>query len=231
MADYWIKFYHEILDDPKMATLPDNIWRRIAELFLLAGRLYKDGYLPETKQIAWALRQNENVLETEMQQIVATEIIEKVKGGWLIVNFKKRQSASTSTERSAAYREKKNREQYYGNATQPQRIVAQITDNRSDTDTDSMRKLVEKMTGYPSTPKDLLALDEMVKIGVIDDDIAGAITFFKDNGKVARGAANLLKSVQFQVGQRTQKNNGYHKKKKIMPFMENGVVVEKEVDE
>jgi len=27
MADYWIKLYHEIIDDPKMATMPDRLWR------------------------------------------------------------------------------------------------------------------------------------------------------------------------------------------------------------
>ncbi len=134
MADYWIKLYHEILDDPKMATMPDNLWRRTTELFLLAGRLYKDGMLPDTKQIAWALRMDENVLETELQQIVTSGIIQKVEGGWFIPNFVKRQRASTNTERSAAYRERKQKQQYYGNATDAQRNVAQITDNRSDTD-------------------------------------------------------------------------------------------------
>lgn len=38
-AKYWIKLYHEILHDPKMGRLPDNLWRRCIELFLLAGEL------------------------------------------------------------------------------------------------------------------------------------------------------------------------------------------------
>ena len=33
----WIKLYLEILDDPKMDLLPDWLWRRAIELFLLAG--------------------------------------------------------------------------------------------------------------------------------------------------------------------------------------------------
>lgn len=31
MADYWLKLYIEILDDPKMATLPDRVWREKVE--------------------------------------------------------------------------------------------------------------------------------------------------------------------------------------------------------
>lgn len=31
MANYWIKLYHEILDDPLMATMPDRLWRRTIE--------------------------------------------------------------------------------------------------------------------------------------------------------------------------------------------------------
>ena len=31
---YWIKLYHEVLDDPKMALLPDRLWRRTIELFI-----------------------------------------------------------------------------------------------------------------------------------------------------------------------------------------------------
>ena len=58
MPDYWIKLYHEILDDPKMATLPDRLWRKVIEIFLIAGKLSPDksGQLPETNQIAWLLR-------------------------------------------------------------------------------------------------------------------------------------------------------------------------------
>ena len=31
MYKYWIKLYHEILDDPKMGRLSDRTWRRTNE--------------------------------------------------------------------------------------------------------------------------------------------------------------------------------------------------------
>ena len=116
MADYWIKWYHEILDDPKMATLPDRLWRRFSELCLLSGRLFSDktGELPDARQIAWALRMPVDELQTDMGQLIETGFIEKTKSGYSIVNFEKRQRALTSTERSKQSRSREQRKKYAG---------------------------------------------------------------------------------------------------------------------
>ncbi len=109
MTDYWIKLYNEILDDPKMATLPDRLWRRTIELFLVCGRLSgtsKTGDLPETKQIAWLLRIPESELEADLIQIAELGIVVKTETGWHVRNFAKRQNASTSTERVRAFRQR-----------------------------------------------------------------------------------------------------------------------------
>lgn len=71
----------------------------------------------------------------------------------------------------------------------------------------NMQHLIEEMTGYPAMPMDLPAIDEFVKMGVTKEDIAGALAFFKGNGKVAHGAQNLLNSVKFQVARRIQSAN------------------------
>ena len=49
-AKFWIKLYHEILDDPKMGRMPDRLWRRTIELFLLAGEL--DGGISTARGVA-----------------------------------------------------------------------------------------------------------------------------------------------------------------------------------
>lgn len=141
MADYWIKLYHEITDDPKMATLPDRLWRRTIELFLLAGKLCADksGKLPDTRQLAWLLRMNTDDLQTDLDQLVATGIIQPIPNGWLVVNFQKRQSAATSTERVKQHRERKHERQYYGNETDLKRNVTQInrlTESETETETE-----------------------------------------------------------------------------------------------
>lgn len=163
MSDYWIKLYTEILDDPKMGVLPDRLWRRVIELFLLAGKLCADksGLLPDTKQLAWLLRLPADELEQDLNELTNTGIIQKTNNGWLVVNFKKRQEKSDVSERVRRYRERTHRKQYYNetdthsedhtnndvteakqnvtnDVTQMKRNVTQINRNRlTETETES----------------------------------------------------------------------------------------------
>jgi hypothetical protein len=126
MADYWMKLYIEILDDPKMATLPDRLWRRIVELFLVAKKLNTEGHLPETRQIAWLLRMNPDDLEMDLKQIAPTGIVVQELAGWFIPKFSERQAAVPAAERKRLQREKEKARQYYGNVTPQSRNVTQI---------------------------------------------------------------------------------------------------------
>jgi hypothetical protein len=72
---YWIKLYHEILDDPKMGRLSDALFRRTIELFLIAGDLNLQGLLPSPADIAWRLRVPEGELEPQMQALRAVGIL------------------------------------------------------------------------------------------------------------------------------------------------------------
>ena len=137
MADYWAKIYIEIIDDPKMATLPDRLWRRIIELFLLAKKFNDGGKLPDTKQIAWMLRMSTDDLDLDMKQISSTKIITQTETGWFIPNFEKRQAAATNTERVQQFRKRQQNEQYYDNVTEMKRIVTQSTETDSETDTET----------------------------------------------------------------------------------------------
>lgn len=121
MSDYWLKLYCEILDDPKMGTLSDHLWRRAIELMLAAKRLGKDGLLPGAEQIAWMLRLSDVAqLQSDLEAIAATGIIQPEGEGWLIVNFARRQGPSTSTERKRQQRDRKRALQYDpGGSTTP----------------------------------------------------------------------------------------------------------------
>lgn len=140
---YWIKLYHEILDDPKMALLPDRLWRRTIELFVLAGRHDKNGQIPDTRSIAWELRLSTDDLEMDLKQIEATGIIQRTTNGWLVVNFEKRQSAVSGAKRVQQYRDRQKKQQYYGDVTQ---VKQDVTQNRTDTDTDQIEKQIKTTT-------------------------------------------------------------------------------------
>ena len=120
-----------------MATLPDRLWRR-TELFLLSGRLYPDksGRLPNAQQIAWSLRMPTDDVLHDLEQIASTGIIEPITNGWLIPAFAARQAAASSAERVRAHRERKRRDQYYGNTneTNLERNVSQSRAEQSRTE-------------------------------------------------------------------------------------------------
>lgn len=137
MADYWLKLYIEILDDPKMATLPDRVWRRAIELFLVAKRLNKDGHLPDTRQIAWMLRMAPDELEHDLRQIAGTGIITQEVGGWFIPKFVARQAAVGDAERKRQERERKQSQQYYGTVTEQSRIVTQRQKTEAEAETEA----------------------------------------------------------------------------------------------
>jgi len=104
-STYWIKLYHEILNDPKMGRLGDRLWRRVIECFLLAGQQAEGGYLPAVEDMAWTLRCAADELEAELAEIAQrTGILAKRDGRWFVVNFAARQAAVPSTERVRAHR-------------------------------------------------------------------------------------------------------------------------------
>jgi hypothetical protein len=170
-GNYWIKLYIEIIDDPKMATLPDRLWRRVIELFLLAGKMGANGYLPTTSQLAWLMRMETDELELDLQQLSNTGIIEPVPNGWLISKFQERQASVSEARRAKEYRKRIRQSQYYDDTvTKRDASVTQInrlTDNRlteSDTEdkkvtlfsTRDAEKAYIQVTGFSSMPNTAL---------------------------------------------------------------------------
>jgi len=135
---YWIKLYHEILTDPKMGRLPDNLWRRAIECFLMAGETNNEGHLPELSNMAWTLRMNEQQLEIELIQLADVNIVEVREGHWFVTHFAKRQAAVSGAKKQANYRDRQRKQQYYENDTEEQPTSYEaVTNGNTDTDTDT----------------------------------------------------------------------------------------------
>jgi len=106
---YWIKLYHELLTNSKMAMLDDHTWRRTIELFLVAGDYAMDGLLPPVDEIAWELHTDRDdifVVLSTLEKLGVVDMVDNVS--WVIVNFARRQAAVTSAERSRLYRKRQN---------------------------------------------------------------------------------------------------------------------------
>lgn len=102
---YWIKLYLEVLDDPKMGTMSDSLWRRTVELFLLAGKTQLDGTLPGLVEMAWQLHIPTDRLQRDLDELAARGIVsQQTDGNWFIVHFADRQGPSDPAERKRAER-------------------------------------------------------------------------------------------------------------------------------
>jgi len=142
---YWIKLYHEILHDPKMAMLDADTWRLAIECFLMAGEEARDGYLPPLKDIAWILRRDIEQLETTMNELVRIEILEVRDGRYFVRKFAERQEPMPKAEYNRRKRGDDVLLKYYqpvtnGNA-EPEKI-------RVDKDTE---QIIPAPDGIPAT--------------------------------------------------------------------------------
>jgi hypothetical protein len=131
----WIKLYLEILDDPKMGQLPDWLWRRAIELFLLAGENGNDGLLQPVTDLAWRLRVSSLKLIESLQALAEVGVVHETPQGWLVTNFKKRQY-SESVERMRRYRSRNSDGNGYapgdGHVTGDESISYSFSDSLSD---------------------------------------------------------------------------------------------------
>lgn len=132
-SKYWIKLYHEMLDDPKVGRLNDSIYRRFIECLLLAGELDASGLLPLIEDMAWRLHIAETALSQDMSRLAMGGLVElKQHEGqerWFVTKFAERQAPSSAAERMRELRKRKRKE-----AKEKEEIGI-----NKDTDTDTYR--------------------------------------------------------------------------------------------
>jgi hypothetical protein len=186
--NYWIKLYLEILEDSKMGRLPDRLWRRVIELFVLAGRTNEDGKLPDTPEIAWSLRQPTDDIDIDLKQIESTGIIQRIPSGWMVTNFSKRQGPSPVNERVKSYRDRQRQDQYYGNndvtnsyTPVTPSLQTRYTESESESESESEAESEAEAEGGNSTAA---AVTPQVNHVLIDSQTA-AIIYMNTTGLAA----------------------------------------------
>lgn len=230
-SHYYIKLYFEILDDPKMCMLPDHLYRRVVELFLVAGRHKWSNDLPSLEVMAWTLRTSQDALESDLVELQnTTGIVQEIETGkWIVTNFEKRQTAATVNERVHRYREQKQKSEYYGNETLQNdvtnsnaelRVKDIVKDREGAADPFSeMQATIERITGYPitPTPENIKAINDLVAMNPIDEDFQDALAYLGGNGTVVRSPKSLVGSVRTAVAKRTQRQNSKPSEKPWIP--------------
>ena len=110
---YWLKLWIDILDDWKVAPLPDRLWRRFVECCLVAKKVDDGGYLPAIEKLAFILRSEPVTLQTDLAALERETstgdqpgIVQCIEGRWFVTNLEKRQANMSATERKRKQRER-----------------------------------------------------------------------------------------------------------------------------
>lgn len=233
-SHYYIKLYFEILNDIKMCRLPDRSWRRVIELFLVAGAHNWSSELPSVTDMAWVLRINPDELLKDLKAIEETGIIkEREPGKWIVTNFEKRQDAETGAERMKRYRSQKRIHTYLSdefsddasqesvtNSEPELRVKVKVKDREGAADPFfEMQATIERITGYPvtPTPENIKAINDLIAMKPTEEDFQDALAYLGGNGTVVRSPKSLVGSVRTAVAKRTQRQNSKPAEKPWIP--------------
>ncbi len=167
---YWIKLWLEILDDPKMGKMPDWLWRRTIELFLLAGENGNDGELPSVSDMAWRLRSEEPKLSETLRALERVGVVEPLPDGkWKVKNFAKRNEALSGAERMSLLREKKRKEEYQDDHG----VTKRHTDTEAEIETETEAETEAEQLPQPETKNIFRAYEK--EIGMITPMVSDAL--------------------------------------------------------
>ncbi len=108
MAMPWVRQWNEILDNPKIMTLPAPLYRYWSLLLNVAQRHDRSGVLPEFTHIAFALRVTEHEVSEAIENLVKARLVEKTAKAYRIHDWGHWQSHGMSdAERQRLCRQRK----------------------------------------------------------------------------------------------------------------------------
>lgn len=212
---YWIKLYYEILDDPKMGRVPDHLWRRAIELFLLAGECNNGGYLPDVDSISWRLRTTNADITDCLAELEALHIVTHEGNDWIVTNFSKRQGAQSNADRQRAYRERngKSNETLHGGNEKDNEKLPEIEIEIENKDRDRERvtfdlvqSWIEQVTGLPASGESsTAAINKLLAEGVTQEDIIAGADWLRGQGKSLRYFSSIVGPAITEKSKRLQK--------------------------
>lgn len=148
-----MKLWFDILRDPKMGMLPDRLWRRVIELFLIAGQRGEEGLLPDVPEIAWQLNRSAQSITNDLEKIRKTGIVDiNVDGVWYVTNFKKRNAPVDSAKRIKDFRQRERYEKGNVDVTEVKRECNATVTNRYQEEQKNRRteeQIKDTTTGTP----------------------------------------------------------------------------------
>lgn len=220
-SNYWLRLWHETLDDPKMARLTDRQYRRFIELLLLAGDYEHDGLLPPFEDIEFRLRFPEGLRE-DLEHLISLGILSYDSEKCWFTNWDKRQNPLTSAERSKLWREKQRKDEYYCNedATKTQRNVhrsrsrkeveeeVEVEGEVEVVSNNNLSSLFSQLTKLDIKDSWKEAEERLIKAGVIENDIKNAVQDCNKKGFNIVGMKSIVNPAIIAMNNRMAKHLG-----------------------
>ena len=101
----WFRFYHDVIEDPKVQLLPVAMRWRWLEMLCLASRSHHRGVLPSPSEMAFLLRVTEDEVQESIEVLVAAGLFDRKGKALHPHNWEGRQFKSDDvTERSRQHR-------------------------------------------------------------------------------------------------------------------------------
>lgn len=139
----WFRFYHEVLDDPKVQTLTLYQFKFWVNCLCLASR--NNGFLPSLVDVSFAFRETFEGVSQTSTELVKLGLLDETKRGLTPHGWRKRQFKSDgSTERVKRFRKRSSSVSATLHETGPEQIQ-----NRTDTDTEQTPPIVPQKTSEP----------------------------------------------------------------------------------
>lgn len=218
-SPYWAKLWIEILDDPKVANMPDWLFRKFI-MFVLAAKEYDQaGLLRPVDDLAWRIRSNVKETTDALSALEQIGVTRATADGWELVNFVKRQEREYS-DTPEAIRQRKHREKERDkeDVTKKRDISISVSSSVSDSisDSDSLTHsniftLYQKEIGLitPMIADDLKDAEKEYTEDYIEDAIHEAV---RRNKRSWGYIASILKTWKAQGHKSIGGNgNGNHK--------------------
>jgi len=136
---YWIKLYHDILDDHKVGLLPRAARWTFVSCLILAGEEQDGGFLPEMERMLFRLRfDSEAELEGEMSLLARRGLVElrlhpDGSERWYVTHFAERQASMSGAERQKRRRSPQRDAQRNDDVTS---VSRNVTDDVTQRDTE-----------------------------------------------------------------------------------------------
>jgi len=136
-SPYWAKLWIEILDDPKVANMPDWLFRRFIYFVLAAKEYDSNGLLQPVNDLAWRLRIGNDACTEALEALSKIGVARETAEGWELINFVKRQEREYS-DTPDAIRQRKHREKEDVTKKRDTSISVSSSVSVSDSSSDSL---------------------------------------------------------------------------------------------